>query len=78
MYTAMGSEWRPFGHPRKKRPITSVILDIGISDRILNDIRNFIAGPQWYTDRGMIKLLKIFYEEKFALYLLKYFRYSLS
>ncbi|KAL7739345.1 hypothetical protein ACLKA6_003956 [Drosophila palustris] len=23
MYTAMGSEWRPFGHPRRRRPTTS-------------------------------------------------------
>ncbi|XP_076254879.1 mitochondrial chaperone BCS1 isoform X2 [Rhynchophorus ferrugineus] len=53
MYTAMGSEWRPFGHPRKKRPISSVILDTGISERILNDCQEFINNPSWYTDRGI-------------------------
>ncbi|XP_055643186.1 mitochondrial chaperone BCS1 [Toxorhynchites rutilus septentrionalis] len=53
MYTAMGSEWRPFGHPRKRRPIRSVVLDNGVTDRILNDCREFIRNPQWYADRGI-------------------------
>lgn len=53
MYTALGSEWRPLGHPRKKRPINSVVLDEGISDRILKDCKEFISNPQWYTERGI-------------------------
>jgi len=53
MYTAMGSEWRPFGHPRKRRPLASVILDQGISERIVSDVREFIANPYWYTERGI-------------------------
>ncbi|XP_058825339.1 mitochondrial chaperone BCS1 [Topomyia yanbarensis] len=53
MYTAMGSEWRPFGHPRKRRPIKSVVLDTGVSDRILHDCREFIRNPKWYDDRGI-------------------------
>lgn len=53
MYTALGAEWRPFGHPRRKRPISSVILDEGISDRILRDCEEFISNPKWYTDRGI-------------------------
>ncbi|XP_049288576.1 mitochondrial chaperone BCS1 [Anopheles funestus] len=53
MYTAMGSEWRPFGHPRKRRPIGSVVLDEGVSERILRDCREFIKNPQWYSDRGI-------------------------
>lgn len=53
MYTAMGSEWRPFGYPRKKRPITSVILDTGVSEKILNDIKEFSGNSKWYMDRGI-------------------------
>lgn len=53
MYSAMGSEWRPFGHPRRKRPISSVILDDGISERILKDCQEFTDNPKWYTDRGI-------------------------
>ena len=52
MYTAMGSEWRPFGHPRRRRPINSVVLDTGIAERILADVREFMGNPSWYTDRG--------------------------
>ena len=53
MYTAIGSEWRPFGHPRKRRPLGSVILDNGISERILYDCKEFISNPSWYMDRGI-------------------------
>lgn len=53
MYTAMGSEWRQFGHPRKRRPLDSVILDTGVADRIIKDCREFIQNHSWYSDRGM-------------------------
>ena len=53
MYTAMGSEWRQFGHPRKRRPLESVVLDTDIAERIINDCRDFINTPAWYSDRGM-------------------------
>lgn len=53
MYTPMGSEWRQFGHPRERRPLESVILDQDIKERIIKDIHEFIATPQWYTQRGI-------------------------
>lgn len=53
MYTAMGAEWRQFGQPRKRRPLTSVVLDEGVSSRILQDCRDFIQAPKWYSDRGI-------------------------
>ncbi|XP_049801664.1 mitochondrial chaperone BCS1 [Schistocerca nitens] len=53
MYTAMGAEWRQFGHPRKKRPLSSVVLDTGIAERILNDVKDFIGNPSWYGSRGI-------------------------
>ncbi|XP_034185730.1 mitochondrial chaperone BCS1 [Osmia lignaria lignaria] len=53
MYTAMGSEWRQFGHPRKRRPLDSVILDTGVADRIIKDCREFIQNHSWYSDRGI-------------------------
>ena len=52
MYVAMGAEWRQFGFPRRKRPFNSVILDEGVSEKVLADVREFIAMPQWYMDRG--------------------------
>uniref|UniRef100_A0A8D8YXZ1 Mitochondrial chaperone BCS1 n=2 Tax=Cacopsylla melanoneura TaxID=428564 RepID=A0A8D8YXZ1_9HEMI len=53
MYTAWGSEWRPFGHPKRRRPLNSVVLDRGVADRILADIREFVKDPAWYLDRGI-------------------------
>ncbi|XP_019378208.1 PREDICTED: mitochondrial chaperone BCS1 [Gavialis gangeticus] len=53
MYTAMGAEWRPFGFPRRRRPLASVVLDEGIAERIVQDVQEFIASPQWYSDRGI-------------------------
>ena len=53
MYTAMGAEWRQFGYPRNKRPLSSVILDVGISERIVSDVKDFIGNPGWYRDRGI-------------------------
>ncbi|XP_038050795.1 mitochondrial chaperone BCS1-like [Patiria miniata] len=53
MYTAMGSEWRQFGYPRKRRPLASVILDSGLAEHILRDAQEFISNPKWYSDRGI-------------------------
>lgn len=53
MYTAMGHEWREFGHPRKRRPLSSVVLDNGQAERVLSDIRDFVASEKWYEDRGI-------------------------
>lgn len=53
LYTAMGTDWRQFGQPRKRRPISSVILDDGVSDKIVRDCLEFIDNPLWYSDRGI-------------------------
>ena len=53
VYTSIGPEWRQFGYPRKHRPLSSVILDQGISEAILSDCNEFITNSQWYTDRGI-------------------------
>lgn len=53
MYTAYGSEWRQFGNPRKPRPLNSVVLDEGISERIRKDVQDFMNNPEWYSNRGI-------------------------
>lgn len=53
IYTSMGPDWIPFGQPRRRRPLHSVILDQGIAERILADINDFGASAQWYIDRGI-------------------------
>jgi chaperone BCS1 len=52
MYTAFGSDWRQLGQPKKRRPIHSVVLADGLSGELVNDVKEFIANPAWYTDRG--------------------------
>ncbi|NXS62088.1 BCS1 protein, partial [Brachypteracias leptosomus] len=52
MYTAMGAEWRKFGFPRRRRPLSSVVLEEGVSERLVQDVKEFIDNPQWYTERG--------------------------
>ena len=52
LYTALGSEWKQFGAPRKRRPLESVVLDDGIAERIVYDIREFMNNPEWYSQRG--------------------------
>ncbi|KAG6331580.1 hypothetical protein ID866_7512 [Astraeus odoratus] len=51
--TAWGIEWRPFGQPRQKRPLHSVVLDTGVSEKIEQDVRSFLQRRQWYADRGI-------------------------
>ncbi|KAJ5155883.1 hypothetical protein N7492_008686 [Penicillium capsulatum] len=53
IYNSWGTEWRPFGHPRRKRPLESVVLAEGVKERIVEDVEDFIASASWYHDRGI-------------------------
>uniref|UniRef100_A0A915MUH1 BCS1 N-terminal domain-containing protein n=1 Tax=Meloidogyne javanica TaxID=6303 RepID=A0A915MUH1_MELJA len=53
VYIPHGNSWQRLGAPRNKRPIDSVILDIGVKERLLDDISNFFTSQQWYIDRGI-------------------------
>ncbi|KAK9456534.1 BCS1 N terminal-domain-containing protein [Dipodascopsis uninucleata] len=53
IYTSWGPEWRPFGQPRRKRSLESVILDEGVAERIVDDVKDFLSTGQWYYDRGI-------------------------
>lgn len=52
IHTAWGIEWKPFGQPRRKRPLHSVVLEPGVSEKIETDIKTFLERRQWYADRG--------------------------
>lgn len=56
IYTAWGPEWRPFGQPRSKRLLDSVILDRGVKERVVNDIEQFMSRGKWYAERGKSRL----------------------
>ncbi|KIK30898.1 hypothetical protein PISMIDRAFT_669826 [Pisolithus microcarpus 441] len=51
--TAWGIEWKPFGQPRQKRPLHSVVLDAGVGEKIEQDVRAFLQRRRWYADRGI-------------------------
>ncbi|KAK3694295.1 BCS1 N terminal-domain-containing protein [Podospora appendiculata] len=53
VYTAKRMEWMALGKPRLKRPLGSVILDAGVKEGLVADVREFLAARQWYTDRGV-------------------------
>lgn len=53
IYNSWGTEWKPFGHPRRKRPLESVVLDEGVKERIVGDVRDFLDSGSWYHDRGI-------------------------
>jgi hypothetical protein len=46
VYTSWGTEWRPFGRPRRKRPLGSVILDDGIAEHIVKDVKTFLNSAE--------------------------------
>jgi len=52
VYTAWGTEWRPFGLPRRKRPLHSVVLAPDTAEKIIEDVRAFLERREWYADRG--------------------------
>jgi chaperone BCS1 len=52
IYTSAGGDWRRFGFPRKRRPLESVILEQGRSDKLLTDAKEFLNSARWYIDRG--------------------------
>ncbi|BCR84785.1 bifunctional AAA family ATPase chaperone/translocase BCS1 [Aspergillus chevalieri] len=53
IYNSWGTEWRPFGQPRRKRPLESVVLDEGVKERIVTDVKDFLDSGSWYHDRGI-------------------------
>ncbi|KAL1729243.1 BCS1 N terminal-domain-containing protein [Schizophyllum commune] len=53
IHTAWSTQWQPFGQPRGKRPLQSVVLAPNVAQKIENDVRTFLKRRQWYVDRGI-------------------------
>lgn len=53
IYTSWGTEWKPFGNPRRKRSLDSVILAPLLKENLLKDVRGFLGSADWYRDRGI-------------------------
>ena len=52
VYTAWGVDWKPFGSPRPKRELGSVVLAQGVGERIESDLKAFLGRGRWYAERG--------------------------
>ncbi|XP_013400263.1 mitochondrial chaperone BCS1 [Lingula anatina] len=52
-YVAKGAEWRQFGFPRTPRPLSSVVLEEGVKESIVSDVKEFISNQPWYSARGI-------------------------
>lgn len=52
VYTAWGMEWRPFGKPRRRREMGSVVLGEGVAERVESDLKGFLGRGKWYAERG--------------------------
>lgn len=55
IYSPMMTDWRPFGQPRRRRPLQSVILDAGIAEKLEADLKEFHASGKWYVDLGTFR-----------------------
>ncbi|KXT01837.1 hypothetical protein AC579_9405 [Pseudocercospora musae] len=53
VYTSHRMAWEPSGEPKRRRPFQSVVLQHGLAERILHDIREFQDARTWYLDRGI-------------------------
>jgi len=53
VYTSRNMGWEPSGQPKRRRPFDSVVLEEGLSAKILSDVQEFLAARTWYLDRGI-------------------------
>ena len=53
IYSSWGSEWRPFGHPRPRRKLDSVVLGEGVTEAIVDDLTEWRDSQEWYHERGI-------------------------
>ncbi|KAK5169807.1 Complex III assembly protein translocase and chaperone [Saxophila tyrrhenica] len=53
IYTSRNMSWEQSGQPKRRRPFDSVVLEEGLSDKILGDVREFLDARTWYLDRGI-------------------------
>lgn len=53
VYMPLMTEWRQFGRPRPRRPLSSVILEEGLADALVADVKEFHRTAPWYARRGI-------------------------
>ena len=53
LYTPTMVDWSCLGEPTRKRPLSSVILDKGVSEGVVKDMQAFLASEATYRSRGV-------------------------
>ncbi|KAF2488015.1 BCS1 N terminal-domain-containing protein [Neohortaea acidophila] len=53
IYTTRNMSWEQSGPPKRRRPFDSVVLEEGMSEKILADVQEFLHARTWYLDRGI-------------------------
>jgi chaperone BCS1 len=53
IYNAWGTEWKPFGNPKLKRNLDSVVLDSAVKRKLCDDLTSFLSNSDWYHERGI-------------------------
>jgi len=53
LLTPRSTDWEQFGNPKRKRPLSSVVLEPGVKEKIISDITTFLSARSWYLDRGI-------------------------
>ena len=53
VYTSRNMGWEQSGQPKRRRPFDSVVLEEGLSNKILKDVQEFQEARTWYLDRGI-------------------------
>lgn len=53
VYTSRNMGWEQSGQPKRRRPFDSVVLEEGLAEKILADVREFLIARTWYLDRGI-------------------------
>ncbi|XP_055350880.1 mitochondrial chaperone BCS1-like [Paramacrobiotus metropolitanus] len=53
VYCASAGCWATLSTPLHKRPLSSVILDQGIAEKLLADLEHFVDHCEWYVARGI-------------------------
>ncbi len=53
IYMPLMTEWRQFGRPRPRRPLSSVVLEEGLGEALVADVKEFHRTAPWYAKRGI-------------------------
>lgn len=53
LYNCAGGRWTRISEPRRRRPLTSVVLEGSRRDAILHDVNSFLDSASWYHTMGI-------------------------